>query len=74
MTRCKHCHARSVYSDDDRLVCFACGFVADEGEPSTLEKILSNVTPEAERDSGTRAEPDLAWFRGRVMGRIRQGG
>lgn len=76
--RCPRCIGGQVLTDDGRSVCLACGWSRDP-EPDTLEKLLSNATPEEAPNSGTRGgrpsmplPNDLAAIKARVMDRIRQ--
>jgi hypothetical protein len=53
--------------DDGRVVCLNCGHVHRD-DPSTVERLLSNVTPEHESNSGVRASGDVAARLARVLG------
>lgn len=59
---CTRCRGGQVLNG----VCFLCSAGAGDEEPTTLERTLSNVTPEAEPSSGTRDPVDLDVVRERV--------
>lgn len=76
MMRCQrpHCGGQVVV-DDDRACCLLCGQVVREPEPSTLEKMLSNATPEQDEHGftfGDRVPANIDEIKARVMARIRQ--
>ncbi len=79
MTPCPRCIGGRVCVEDGRRVCLSCGWSAGP-EPGTLEKMLSNMTPEADDGShkgfagwfGPRVPADIEAIKARVMARIRQ--
>lgn len=76
MRRCPNCTGRGVYSDGGRVVCLLCGHVVHDPEPTLIDKILSNATPEAAGSPdgerfGPRVPADLAAIKARVLSRIR---
>lgn len=78
MGRCPRCRGRGVYSDEGRIVCLLCGHVIRDAEPTLLEKLVSNATPEsADGAVGPRvgrpmAPIDLEQVRARVLAAIRR--
>jgi hypothetical protein len=52
---------------DGRQLCNLAGHVAVDPEPGLLEKLLSNATPEHDREVGTRETTDLEALIARVL-------
>ena len=74
MTICPHCRAHGVYVDDGRRVCLFCAHEISSPEPGTLEKLLSNMTPDKVLDGveiGPRVAPDLSAIKARVIAAVR---
>lgn len=66
--RCPRCARGRMFRDETRVVCLACGH-ATEDRTTLLERVLSNVTPEADTDSGRREPGDIAAALDRAMER-----
>jgi hypothetical protein len=63
MTRCPRCPRGRLWSDDGRMVCHLCSYVAAD-PVGTVEKIISNAKPEenwldAHTPYGPRETPPL---------------
>jgi hypothetical protein len=72
MKVCPRCIGGRVLLDEGgRQVCLACGW-SIEPEPTLLEKMISNATPEAQPGVGRRATPLPADLAARVLAAVRK--